>query len=201
MTFFTPTETRCLTAASWDILEEGLDPICMPCLALPFILELGLHLVAILLFHPRDLPSAQPIFCLYPKMIWRLALFQISVGVDGSRRAAVDDGLLARLENTHNFQHEFSVACFSRTDRPDCVDGRLSFIFYSHLKNMKEIYVTSPVDRKGQAVKGQVSNNWHWHFVSFIIIIIITFIVLCTSLTIPGRITHQDSSLTLHSCL
>uniref|UniRef100_A0A672TL99 P53-induced death domain protein 1 n=1 Tax=Strigops habroptila TaxID=2489341 RepID=A0A672TL99_STRHB len=42
-------------------------------------------------------------------------------------------------------------------DRPDCVDGRLSFIFYSHLKNMKEIYVTSPVDRKDQAVKGQVS--------------------------------------------
>ncbi|NXF03699.1 PIDD1 protein, partial [Smithornis capensis] len=41
--------------------------------------------------------------------------------------------------------------------RPDCVDGRLSFIFYSHLKNMKEIYVTSPVDRRGQAVKGQVS--------------------------------------------
>ncbi|KAF2977188.1 hypothetical protein EK904_007974, partial [Melospiza melodia maxima] len=41
--------------------------------------------------------------------------------------------------------------------RPDCVDGRLSFIFYSHLKNMKEIYVTSPVDRKDQAVKGQVS--------------------------------------------
>uniref|UniRef100_A0A8B9G9I5 P53-induced death domain protein 1 n=1 Tax=Amazona collaria TaxID=241587 RepID=A0A8B9G9I5_9PSIT len=42
-------------------------------------------------------------------------------------------------------------------DRPDCVDGRLSFTFYSHLKNMKEIYVTSSVDRKDQAVKGQVS--------------------------------------------
>uniref|UniRef100_A0A8C3IIQ3 P53-induced death domain protein 1 n=1 Tax=Chrysemys picta bellii TaxID=8478 RepID=A0A8C3IIQ3_CHRPI len=42
-------------------------------------------------------------------------------------------------------------------DRPDCVDGRISFIFYSHLKNMKEIYVTAEVDRKGQAVRGQVS--------------------------------------------
>uniref|UniRef100_A0A8C3TPD1 P53-induced death domain protein 1 n=1 Tax=Catharus ustulatus TaxID=91951 RepID=A0A8C3TPD1_CATUS len=58
------------------------------------------------------------------------------------------------------FEGEQFFAAFERgisidMDRPDCVDGRLSFIFYSHLKNMKEIYVTSPVDRKGQAVKGQ----------------------------------------------
>ncbi|XP_074950565.1 p53-induced death domain-containing protein 1 isoform X1 [Phalacrocorax aristotelis] len=60
------------------------------------------------------------------------------------------------------FEGEQFFAAFERgisidMDRPDCVDGRLSFIFYSHLKNMKEIYVTSPVDRKDQAVKGQVS--------------------------------------------
>ncbi|XP_071617678.1 p53-induced death domain-containing protein 1 isoform X1 [Heliangelus exortis] len=60
------------------------------------------------------------------------------------------------------FEGEQFFAAFERgisidMERPDCVDGRLSFIFYSHLKNMKEIYVTSPVDRKGQAVKGQVS--------------------------------------------
>lgn len=57
------------------------------------------------------------------------------------------------------------VECFLllHTDRPDCVDGRLSFIFYSHLKNMKEIYVTSPVDRKGQAVKGQVTSCFLLH--------------------------------------
>ncbi|NXT47684.1 PIDD1 protein, partial [Pluvianellus socialis] len=60
------------------------------------------------------------------------------------------------------FEGEQFFAAFERginidMDRPDCVDGRLSFVFYSHLKNMKEIYVTSPVDRKGQAVKGQVS--------------------------------------------
>ncbi|NXM68667.1 PIDD1 protein, partial [Serilophus lunatus] len=60
------------------------------------------------------------------------------------------------------FEGEQFFAAFERgisidMDRPDCVDGRLSFIFYSHLKNMKEIYVTSPMDRKGQAVKGQVS--------------------------------------------
>ncbi|NXL93723.1 PIDD1 protein, partial [Alectura lathami] len=60
------------------------------------------------------------------------------------------------------FEGEQFFAAFERgisidMDRPDCVDGRLLFIFYSHLKNMKEIYVSSPVDRKGQAVKGQVS--------------------------------------------
>ncbi|NXC34070.1 PIDD1 protein, partial [Campylorhamphus procurvoides] len=60
------------------------------------------------------------------------------------------------------FEGEQFFAAFERgisidMDRPDCVDGRLSFIFYSHLKNMKEVYVTSPMDRKGQAVKGQVS--------------------------------------------
>uniref|UniRef100_A0A8C0I8D2 Netrin receptor UNC5 n=1 Tax=Bubo bubo TaxID=30461 RepID=A0A8C0I8D2_BUBBB len=36
------------------------------------------------------------------------------------------------------FEHGISIDM----DRPDCVDGRLSFIFYSHLKNMKEIYVS-----------------------------------------------------------
>uniref|UniRef100_A0A8D0L2R6 P53-induced death domain protein 1 n=1 Tax=Sphenodon punctatus TaxID=8508 RepID=A0A8D0L2R6_SPHPU len=60
------------------------------------------------------------------------------------------------------FEGEQFFAAFERgidvdADRPDCVDGRISFIFYSHLKNVKEIYVTSEVDRKGQAVKGQVS--------------------------------------------
>ncbi|XP_019340693.1 p53-induced death domain-containing protein 1 isoform X1 [Alligator mississippiensis] len=60
------------------------------------------------------------------------------------------------------FEGEQFFAAFERginidADRPDCMDGRLSFIFYSHLKNMKEIYVTSAMDRKDQAVKGQVS--------------------------------------------
>ncbi|XP_042315196.1 p53-induced death domain-containing protein 1 [Sceloporus undulatus] len=40
-------------------------------------------------------------------------------------------------------------------DRPDCIDGRISFNFFSHLKNQKEIYITSEVDRKNTAVKGQ----------------------------------------------
>ncbi|KAH0620999.1 hypothetical protein JD844_021979 [Phrynosoma platyrhinos] len=41
-------------------------------------------------------------------------------------------------------------------DRPDCIDGRISFNFFSHLKNQKEIYITSEVDRKNTAVKGQL---------------------------------------------
>ncbi|NXP82553.1 PIDD1 protein, partial [Ramphastos sulfuratus] len=60
------------------------------------------------------------------------------------------------------FEGEQFFAAFERgisidAERPDCVAGRLAFVFYSHLKNMKEIYITSLVDRKGQAVKGQVS--------------------------------------------
>ncbi|XP_036621371.1 p53-induced death domain-containing protein 1 isoform X2 [Trichosurus vulpecula] len=60
------------------------------------------------------------------------------------------------------FEGEQFFAAFERgididADRPDCVAGRIAFVFYSRLKNMKEIYVTSTVDRKTQAVKGQVS--------------------------------------------
>ncbi|XP_020835001.1 p53-induced death domain-containing protein 1 isoform X2 [Phascolarctos cinereus] len=60
------------------------------------------------------------------------------------------------------FEGEQFFAAFERgididADRPDCVEGRIAFVFYSRLKNMKEIYVTSTVDRKTQAVKGQVS--------------------------------------------
>ncbi|XP_044540849.1 p53-induced death domain-containing protein 1 [Gracilinanus agilis] len=60
------------------------------------------------------------------------------------------------------FEGEQFFAAFERgiaidADRPDCVAGRIAFVFYSHLKNVKEIYVTSTVDRKVQAVKGQVS--------------------------------------------
>ncbi|XP_072128367.1 p53-induced death domain-containing protein 1 [Mobula birostris] len=43
------------------------------------------------------------------------------------------------------------------SDRPDCIDGRISFTFYSHLKNIKEVYVSALADRKTQDVKGQVS--------------------------------------------
>lgn len=41
-------------------------------------------------------------------------------------------------------------------DRPDCVEGRVCFVFYSHLKNVKEVYVTTTLDRRAQAVRGQV---------------------------------------------
>nr|XP_033784047.1 p53-induced death domain-containing protein 1 isoform X1 [Geotrypetes seraphini] len=60
------------------------------------------------------------------------------------------------------FEGEQFFAAFERgldidADRPDCVAGRISFIFYSHMKNQKEVYVTSDVNRKEQSVKGQVS--------------------------------------------
>lgn len=44
-------------------------------------------------------------------------------------------------------------------DRPDCVEGRVCFVFYSHLKNVKEVYVTTTLDRQAQAVRGQVGQR------------------------------------------
>ncbi|XP_029378498.1 p53-induced death domain-containing protein 1 [Echeneis naucrates] len=42
------------------------------------------------------------------------------------------------------------------TDRPDCVQGRLSFVFYSSLKNLKEVYIC-PAQGQSGPVRGQVS--------------------------------------------
>ncbi|XP_075326111.1 uncharacterized protein pidd1 [Odontesthes bonariensis] len=42
------------------------------------------------------------------------------------------------------------------TDSPDCVGGRLCFVFYSSLKNLKEVYICPAQDQKGP-VRGQVS--------------------------------------------
>ncbi|XP_031712483.1 p53-induced death domain-containing protein 1 [Anarrhichthys ocellatus] len=42
------------------------------------------------------------------------------------------------------------------TERPDCVEGRLCFVFYSSLKNLKEVYICPAQGQKGP-VRGQVS--------------------------------------------
>nr|XP_040139841.1 p53-induced death domain-containing protein 1 isoform X6 [Ictidomys tridecemlineatus] len=60
------------------------------------------------------------------------------------------------------FEGEKFFAAFERgidvdADRPDCVEGRVCFVFYSHLKNLKEVYITTALDREAQAVRGQVS--------------------------------------------
>ncbi|XP_061466025.1 p53-induced death domain-containing protein 1 isoform X4 [Rhineura floridana] len=60
------------------------------------------------------------------------------------------------------FEGEQFFAAFEQgisveADRPDCTDGRISFNFFSHLKNVKEVFITSEVDRKSKSVKGQVS--------------------------------------------
>ncbi|XP_028814134.1 p53-induced death domain-containing protein 1 [Denticeps clupeoides] len=41
-------------------------------------------------------------------------------------------------------------------DRPDCMEGRLSFIFYSHLKNLKEVFICTGSGKR-VPVRGQVS--------------------------------------------
>lgn len=45
-------------------------------------------------------------------------------------------------------------------DRPDCVEGRLCFVFYSSLKNLKEVYICPAQGQKGP-VRGQVRNMWY----------------------------------------
>ncbi|CAJ1056562.1 p53-induced death domain-containing protein 1 [Xyrichtys novacula] len=42
------------------------------------------------------------------------------------------------------------------SERPDCVGGRLCFVFYSSLKNLKEVYICPAQGQKGP-VRGQVS--------------------------------------------
>ncbi|XP_068168400.1 p53-induced death domain-containing protein 1 isoform X1 [Antennarius striatus] len=42
------------------------------------------------------------------------------------------------------------------TERPDCVGGRLCFVFYSSLKNVKEVYICPAQGHQGP-VRGQVS--------------------------------------------
>lgn len=105
--------------------------------------------------------------------------------VDSSIEAASGWWAVGQAWKAAHFSAQLECLLLLCTDRPDCVDGRLSFTFYSHLKNMKEIYVTSPVDRKDQAVKGQVSNRVHWLFVSsfIIIVVVIVIIIIITAFT------------------
>ncbi|XP_053304591.1 p53-induced death domain-containing protein 1 [Spea bombifrons] len=64
---------------------------------------------------------------------------------------------LVDLVEGEQFFAAFEQGLKLHSDRPDCKDGRLSFIFYSRMKNMKEVYVTSSSERTEKPVKGQVS--------------------------------------------
>ncbi|XP_069902151.1 p53-induced death domain-containing protein 1 isoform X3 [Globicephala melas] len=70
-------------------------------------------------------------------------------------RNKVDSTLRRLLERYRGPEPSETVEMFE--DRPDCVEGRVCFVFYSHLKNLKEVYVTTTLDRRAQAVRGQVS--------------------------------------------
>ncbi|KAI1895649.1 hypothetical protein AGOR_G00108400 [Albula goreensis] len=63
---------------------------------------------------------------------------------------------LCELLEGEQFFAGFERGIEINTDRPDCVKGRLSFIFYSHLKNHKEVYIC-PSQGKQEPVRGQVS--------------------------------------------
>ncbi|PIO35277.1 hypothetical protein AB205_0216530 [Aquarana catesbeiana] len=64
---------------------------------------------------------------------------------------------LVELVEGEQFFAAFEQGLKLHSERPDCVDGKISFVFYAKMKNMKEVYVTSSTDRKQDDVKGQVS--------------------------------------------
>ncbi|XP_031244715.1 p53-induced death domain-containing protein 1 isoform X2 [Mastomys coucha] len=70
-------------------------------------------------------------------------------------RNKVDATLSRLLDRYRGPEPSETVEMFE--DRPDCVDGRVCFVFYSHLKNIKEVYITTALDREAQDVRGQVS--------------------------------------------
>lgn len=53
-----------------------------------------------------------------------------------------------------------SQICWGPTERPDCVEGRLCFVFYSSLKNLKEVYICAVEGQTGP-VRGQVRSVLH----------------------------------------
>uniref|UniRef100_A0A1A7WM94 p53-induced death domain protein n=2 Tax=Iconisemion striatum TaxID=60296 RepID=A0A1A7WM94_9TELE len=63
---------------------------------------------------------------------------------------------LCDLLEGEQFYAGFEKGLDVSADRPDCVGGRLCFVFYSSLKNLKEVYICPAEDQKGP-VRGQVS--------------------------------------------
>uniref|UniRef100_A0A8C5MUW6 P53-induced death domain-containing protein 1 n=1 Tax=Leptobrachium leishanense TaxID=445787 RepID=A0A8C5MUW6_9ANUR len=63
---------------------------------------------------------------------------------------------LVDLVEGEQFFAAFEQGLQLHSDHPKSVSGRLSFVFYSRMKNMMEVYVTS-ADRMNKDVKGQVS--------------------------------------------
>ncbi|XP_072277800.1 p53-induced death domain-containing protein 1 [Pyxicephalus adspersus] len=64
---------------------------------------------------------------------------------------------LVELVEGEQFFATFEQGLKLHSERPDCMDGKISFVFYAKMKNMKEVYVTSSTDSKEEDVKGQVS--------------------------------------------
>ncbi|KAM8938826.1 p53-induced death domain-containing protein 1 [Pelodytes ibericus] len=63
---------------------------------------------------------------------------------------------LVELVEGEQFFAAFEQGLQLHSVRPDCESGRITFVFYSRMKNMKEVFVTSS-DRLDKDVKGQVS--------------------------------------------
>lgn len=66
--------------------------------------------------------------------------------------------LQKKCTNAVKLMSYYIILCFLvllSSDRPDCVQGRLCFVFYSSLKNLKEVYICPAEGQKGP-VRGQV---------------------------------------------
>ncbi|KAJ8251992.1 hypothetical protein COCON_G00213040 [Conger conger] len=63
---------------------------------------------------------------------------------------------LCELMEGEQFFAGFESGININSDRPDCTEGRLCFVFYSNLKNHKEVYIC-PSQHTQEAVRGQVS--------------------------------------------
>ncbi|KAM6960629.1 p53-induced death domain-containing protein 1 [Aplochiton taeniatus] len=63
---------------------------------------------------------------------------------------------LCDLLEGEQFYAGFEKGLDVNADRPDCLEGRLSFVFYSSLKNLKEVYIC-PAEGQQVPVRGQVS--------------------------------------------
>ncbi|XP_018113028.1 p53-induced death domain-containing protein 1 isoform X2 [Xenopus laevis] len=64
---------------------------------------------------------------------------------------------MVEIVEGEQFFAEFEQGLQLHSERPDCVNGKIVFVFYSRMKNIKEVYMTSQADRKEKDVKGQVS--------------------------------------------
>uniref|UniRef100_A0A3Q3VLI3 Uncharacterized protein n=1 Tax=Mola mola TaxID=94237 RepID=A0A3Q3VLI3_MOLML len=106
--------------------------------------------VQFLVLQRRTDPSQVMLQCLPSKKV-DSRVQSLSEHYDGPQPSDLCD-LLEGEQFFAGFERGLDIS----TERPDCVKGRLCFVFYSSLKNLKEVYICAAQGHKGP-VRGQVS--------------------------------------------